>query len=299
MLAFITTLRHPHNSASYRHVESLLQDTLESLTRQSCDDYVAIIVGNRRPSFPMPQRAVFVEVDFPPPSDINGPRTGRASVIWDKGTKTAIGLVAARDHRPDYVMAIDADDFVRRDLTAFVHDHDGHNGWVVKRGWVYSRARNAYRLRRRFYRVCGTSFIIPFDAYDVPAGLTVSSPQHDIAEAFGERLEKILEHGYAFDYWRKHGRTLKPLPFPGAVYHMDTGENHSDNELFGPALPYRDHLYRDFAIRPSRTPSSSLWAAIGPAALKPDLRFQLPMFLQPKSYLQDYSPPGNPSAPSR
>jgi len=67
------------------------------------------------------------------------------SVICGQGTKTAIGLVAARDHRPDYVMAIDADDFVRRDLTAFVHDHDANNGWVVKRGWVYSRARNAYR----------------------------------------------------------------------------------------------------------------------------------------------------------
>src|SRR6185437_4775942 len=276
MLAFITTLRHPHNSANYRRVESLLQSTLESLNRQTSDDYIAIIVGNHRPSFPLPRKAVFVGVDFPPPSDVHGPRTGRAPVIWDKGTKSAIGLVAARDHQTDYVMAIDADDFVHRDVAAFVRDHDGDEGWVVKRGWVYSRARNAYRLRRRFYRVCGTSFIIPFDAYGVPAGLTVSSTQREIAEAFGERLEQILEHGYAFDYWRKHGRTLRPLPFPGAVYHMDTGENHSNNQLFGPALPYRSHLYRDFAIRPSRSPTSSVWAAIGPAALKPDLRFQLP-----------------------
>lgn len=291
MLAFITTLRHPHNSADYARVESLLQDTLASLTRQSCTDYVTFIVGNRTPSFVMPPRTVFVEVDFPPPSTVNCPRTGPAPVIWDKGTKNAIGLIAARDCRPDYVMPIDADDFVHRNVAAFVRDCPGRDGWVVKRGWVYSRARNAYRLRRRFYRVCGTSFILPFEAYDVPPGLTVSSTQHDIADAFGERLEQILEHGYAFDYWRKHGRSLQPLPFPGAVYHMDTGENHSGNQLFGPALPYRDHLYRDFAIRPSRSRSASLWAAIGPAALKPDLRFQLPMFLQPKSYLQDYSPP--------
>ncbi|WIM88712.1 glycosyltransferase family A protein [Candidatus Mycobacterium wuenschmannii] len=299
MLAFITTLRHPQNSANYGRVESLLRNTLESLTRQTSNDYVAFVVGNRRPSFAMPPRTVFVEVDFPPPSDVHGPRTGPAPVIWDKGTKNAVGLIAARDCRPDYVMPIDADDFVHRDMVAFVRDRPGHTGWVVKRGWVYSRARNAYRLRRRFYRVCGTSFIIPFDAYEVPAELTVSSTQRDIAEAFGERLEQILEHGYAYDYWRKHGRTLTGLPFPGAVYHMDTGENHSGNELFGPALPYREHLYRDFAIRPSRTASSSLWSAIGPAALKPDLRFQLPMFLQPKSYLQDYSPPSTPSVRSQ
>jgi hypothetical protein len=74
MLAFITTLRHPHNSADYRHVESLLQGTLASLTQQSCDDYIVIIVGNRRPAFPLPKRAVFIEVDFPPPSDHKGSR---------------------------------------------------------------------------------------------------------------------------------------------------------------------------------------------------------------------------------
>jgi hypothetical protein len=299
MLAFITTLRHPQNSADYGHIEALLQDTLASLTQQSCDEYVVIIVGNRRPAFPLSNRAVFVEVDFPPPSDHKGPRTGRASAIWDKGTKNGVGLIAARDFEPDYVMFVDADDFVHRELAAFAHVRPGHAGWVVKRGWMYSRARNAYKLRRKFYRACGTSFIIPFDAYDVLPHLTVSATQQEIAEAFGERLENILEHGWAFDWWRKHGRILEPLPFPGAVYHVEHGENHSGNGLFGPAVPYRSHLYRDFAIRPSKGPSATLWTSIGPAALKPDLRFQRPMFLQPKSYLQNYSPPGNPVVPSQ
>ena len=44
MLAFITTLRHPQNSADYGRVESLLQDTLSSLTRQSSEEYTVIIV---------------------------------------------------------------------------------------------------------------------------------------------------------------------------------------------------------------------------------------------------------------
>lgn len=293
MLAFITTLRHPQNSTDYGHVESLLQDTLASLTRQSCDDYIVIIVGNHRPEFPLPKRAVFVEVDFPPPSDHKGPRTGPAPFIWDKGTKTGIGLIAARDFAPDYVMFVDADDFVHRELAAFVHARPGHAGWVLKRGWVYSRRRNAYRLHRRFYRICGTSFIIPFEAYDVPKDLTVSATQQEIADAFGERLENVLIHGWAFNWWRKHGRCLEFLPFPGAVYQLQNGENHSDNELFGPGLPYRSHLYRDFAIRPSKGPALTLWASIGPAALKPDLRVPRPAFLQPKSYLQNYSPPGD------
>src|SRR5258705_7160070 len=103
---------HPQNSADYCRVESLLQDTLASLSQQSCDDYRMIIVGNRRPAFPLPERAIFVDVNFPPPSDLKGPQTGPAPVIWDKGTKIAIGLIAARDFGPEYVMAVDADDFV-------------------------------------------------------------------------------------------------------------------------------------------------------------------------------------------
>src|SRR5690242_17396181 len=122
MLAFVTTLRHPHNSADYNRVEALLQDTLASLTRQSCDDYVIIIVGNRRPAFPLPARTHFIEVDFPPPSTLKGPQTGKARCIWDKGTKACIGLLAAQGFDPEYAMLVDADDFVHRDLAAFVSE---------------------------------------------------------------------------------------------------------------------------------------------------------------------------------
>jgi hypothetical protein len=302
MLAFITPLRNPRNSADYGRVESLLQDTLASLTAQSCDDYVMIIVGNRRPAFALPERAVFVEVDFPPPADLRGPQTGPGPAIWDKGTKNAVGLIAARAFGPEYVMLVDADDFVHRDVAAFAHARPGYAGWVVNRGWVYSRARNAYALRRKFFRICGTSFIVPFEGYEVPQDLTVSATQQEIADAFGERLENILEHGYAFDWWREHGRHLQPLPFLGAVYQVDTGENHSGNMLVGPALPYRSHLYRDFAVRPSKGRASTLWASVGPAAFKPDpaFRIQRPAFLGTKrvSYLEDYSPPSNPVTPS-
>lgn len=295
MIAFMTTLRHPQNSADYVRVESLLQDTLASLTRQSCDDYVVIIVGNRRPSFPLPERTVFVEVNFPPPSMHKGPRTGPAAAIWDKGTKNGIGLIAARDFAPEYVMAVDADDFVHQDLAAFVHDRPGHTGWVVERGLMYSRARNAYRPCKKFYGICGTSFIIPFEAYEVPSHLTVSAMQIEIAEAFGERLEHVLEHGWAYDWWTGHGRILDPLPFPAAVYHVDHGENHCDNELFGPALPYRSHLYRDYAIRPSKSPASTLWKCFGPAAFKLDRRPPRPA---PESFIQGYLPPDGSVVPS-
>jgi hypothetical protein len=137
----------------------------------------------------------------------------------------------------------------------------------------------------------------------VPPDLTVSATQQEIAQAFGERLENLLEHGYAFDWWRDHGRHLEALPFAGAVYHVDTGENHSGNALVGPALPYGAHLYRNFAIRPSKSPAATLWASFGTPAFKPDREFKLRQQALPGtkggiSYLEGYSPPTDPAVPS-
>lgn len=292
-LAFITPLRHPHNSADYAHVESLLNDTLTSINRQTCEDYVVIVVGNRRPASALPERTHFVQVDFAPPSAHRGPCTGRTPSIWDKSTKLGIGLVAARKFGPEYVMLVDADDFVHRDLAAFSHQHPGQSGWVIKRGLIYSRRRNAYGLRRHLHRICGTSHIIPFEAYDVPSELTVASTQKDVAHAFNDYAETVLGgHRYAFEWWRDRGRHLEPLPFPGAVYHVDTGENHSGSKLIGPALPYRCHLEHDFGIRSSRGAASTIWSSLGPAAMRLDLRPRRPFFLRRKSdSLACYSPP--------
>jgi len=285
VLAFLTTLRHPHNSADYGRVEDLLSQTLASIVQQTCDDYVVIIVGNRQPSFTLPPRTYFVEADYPPPTQHNGPRTGMGPYVWDRGTKTGLGLVAARELAPDYVMFFDADDFLHRDLAGYVHDHPGSPGWVLRRGWVYSRSRNAYQFRRRMFRVCGTSFIIPYSAYAVPEQLTPAATQEEIAAGFGyDALEEVIAgHRYALEWWQERGRALQTLPFAGAVYQVDTGENHSGSTLQGLAYPYRPHLLDEFAIRPSKSPAATWYSAIGPAAFKPDLRPKRPAFLRPRT----------------
>jgi hypothetical protein len=290
-LAFITSVRHPQNSSDYRHVETILNGTLESINRQTCGDYVVIVVGNRRPPFALSQKTNFGEVDFPPPSAVRGPCTGRMPSIWDKCTKLGVGLVAAREFAPDYVMIADADDFVHRDLASYTAENLGRPGWVIKRGLIYSQKRNAYGIRRNLNRICGSSHIVPYDAFNVPANLTVSASQQEVAQAFRDYAEPVLGgHRRALEWWAARGRQLEPLPFPGAVYHVDHGENHSGSQLAGPGLPYRPHLERDFGIRPSKGAASTIWSSIGPAAIKPDLRPRRPFFLRPKaSSLESYA----------
>lgn len=269
MLAFITTLRHPQNSVSYGRVEELLKGTLHSVAQQSSEDYVIVIVGNKRPDFALPERAHFVHVDFPPPAPPTGAQTAREPFVWDKGTKLGIGLIAARQFSPSHVMSFDADDFVHRDLAATIHEHSDHAGWVVREGWMYSRARNSYVPQQQFNRACGTSFIVPFKAFDVPVDLSVSASQEQVAAAFGERLSTIMgAHRNAEAWYRDHGIELEPFPYPAAVYHVDTGENHSGKTLAaGIAHPLSATIQRDFGIESSRGRLSTFWAAFGPRAV--------------------------------
>jgi hypothetical protein len=273
VLAFITSLRHPQNSAEYGRVEQLLKETLDSVTAQTTDEFVAIVVGNRRPRFDLPARAHFVGVDFPPPSAHGGPRTPMTSFVWDKGTKIGIGLVAARAFDPDYVMIFDADDFVHRDLASFVSRHAGGDGWVIDRGYMFSRRRLAYRGQARFNRVCGTCHIVSYDTYRVPEWLSVHATQDEVELAFGERLRRIMgAHRDGLEWFSEHGVTLSPLPFPGAVYQVDTGENHSGKQMTGAARPLGPKLSQTFGIPRRSGHARTLWGAIGPRSIAETLR---------------------------
>lgn len=263
MIAFVTSLRNPLNSDSYQRVEHLLKLTLDSVCAQSDDDFVVIIVGNRPPAFTLPRKTHFVEVDFPPPTTTPGPRTELGPFVWDKGTKIGIGLVFARRFEPDHVMIFDADDFVSRQIAAFVNSHKESPGWVIDAGWMYSSARKVFRKVPEFNRTCGTSFVIPYRAYGVPYELDVHATQDQVAAGFGEKLYRILgAHRDAQTWHAEQGRILESLPFRGAVYHVDTGENHSGKTMQGLARPSTVALRHEFGVPDQSRLMSSLWRSI-------------------------------------
>lgn len=267
MLAFITSLRHPDNAADYEHIEQLLRATLRSIESQSDGDYVTIIVGNRAPAFALPVRTHFVQVDFSPPMSVNGPHADRSGFIADKGTKIGIGLIAAREYDPTSVMIFDADDFVHRDLVTFVNARPASPGWYVDKGWIYSASRNGYKHQDRFNRTCGTCFVLPYSAYKVPSDLGTDATQQEITDAYGDILPSILgAHRNALEWHADRGRMLIPLPFRAAVYHVDTGENHSLKSLPGVIRPWRERFWRAFSIEPTKSPLSTALSCYSPRA---------------------------------
>lgn len=273
MLAFVTSVRHPRNSHDYDRVELLLRQTLASVTAQTDEDFVVIVVGNQRPSFELPDRVEFVEVGFEPPAGLpGGPPADRAGVRRDKGRKFAIGLIAAREHRPDFVMLFDADDFVHRGIVAHTKQHPDARGWVIDRGWIYSRSRNAYRPLDEFNWKCGTSFVVPFAAYGVPEDLDVTATEEQLRDGFGERMDAIVSTHHGEPWFRANGYDLESFPWRASVYHVDTGENRSGKQLLGFARPLSAGMRRDFSIPGDRGALSTLWRSLGPEAAWQSLR---------------------------
>jgi hypothetical protein len=110
--------------------------------------------------------------------------------------------------------------------------------------------------------------VVPFEAYDVPAHLDEAATQEEVLAAYGERAEHILgAHRHALEWYaREQGRVLEPLPFRGAVYHVDTGENHSGKRLRGLARPLDAAFAARFGLPPVRRSTAALWSAVGPRA---------------------------------
>lgn len=268
MLVFITSIRHPDNSSDYGRVEALLQDTLASLTGQDSDDYRVFVVGNREPSFPLHEKVTFVTCDFPPPPRVDGVHPDIRSLVRDKGSKLGLALVAARPLNPDHVMIVDADDYVSRRLVSAVAAGPLDQGWVVDDGWKYASNRGTIKPRPEFYERCGSCLAIPYSAYRVPEELTVESTQDEVVKAYGKTLTRALgKHKGAMQWLQKNRNVrIEPFLFRAAVYHVDTGENHSGSKLPGFTFPVTQKFCEEFNVTSPIPTWVRYWNAFGPVA---------------------------------
>lgn len=257
MLTFILPVKHPARSHSYRIVTDLLRRTLESVQGQTDPNFSVIVVCNRAPDWAGSVSGVdFVEVDFPPAEP---PARREDWVEWlyeDKGAKIAVGLQHAKRFNPTHVMFVDADDFVSRHLAAFVRKHPDATGWYMQEGLIYSGVFRIAESRDRFWSYCGTSHIFRADLVPTPDSLGLQPSKEAVLAALDSFfLRRILGcHVDPTAHFQQRGQPLEALPFVGAVWHADTGENSSrawwNGTRFGPiwGTPLTAEQSTDFGI---------------------------------------------------
>ncbi len=257
MLAFITSVRNPHNSTDYGRVELLLRRTLRSVCAQTDRDFRVIVVTNRPPSFTVPEKVEVIRVDFPAPDSHEGSQISVEAIRRDKGTKLAVGVLAARRLDATHVMQFDADDFLSRDIAAFVNSHAGEQGWYFSKGYVFYARRGLIKGVANFHENCGTSFVLREDLYG-RADLELDATQDAIYAAFGSDVvtDVLGSHPKTLAHFAARGIELAPLPFHGATYALETGENWSGELYPGFGWPVTPKLTREFGFqRPALLPS--------------------------------------------
>ena len=107
-----------------------------------------------------------------------------------------------------YVMTVDSDDCISNKICEFVckNGNDSISGWYVKKGYLYPEGkRYSYLNLKNFNTICGSCAIIKPELIDLMYG-----------------------SNFWFDHERtifENGKSLLPLPFPGALYSMLNGSN--------------------------------------------------------------------------
>ncbi|MBE9062330.1 hypothetical protein [cf. Phormidesmis sp. LEGE 11477] len=113
-------------------------------------------------------------------------------------------------------MLMDADDLVSNSLAAFVNQHEAEPGWYIDKGFEYFEGEGQlFPIRKRFYGKCGSSHIVRFDILEKIAQTTSLSDMH----------HRFLHHQDVRKFVEKQGFSLSPLPFSGAVYITNHGDN--------------------------------------------------------------------------
>lgn len=217
MLVFIIPLKSPQVSKSWDRVTRLFERSVKSVCNQTSDNFKVIVVCHEKPviEFSHPH-VTYIEVDpinFPLPS-----QEGAKKVGLDKFRKILVGVKKALPLEPSHIMQVDADDCVSKHLAEFVEQNPQSNGWFVNSGYVYpDGSRFIYYRRKKFYLSCGTCNIIRTDLLDLPENLE------------DYRFDYLIKYQHSHrDVVKKlagKGTPIAPLPFPGAVYITDHGEN--------------------------------------------------------------------------
>lgn len=202
MITFIVPLRSPLATNNWELTSELCNGTLLSMVRQTSQSFRTLVVCNEPPLRMISNKNIIPIVDdFPVPSD-------RKEMMDDKALKISRGFSELQNIRTDHVMIVDADDRLSKHLVEYVADKKSVTGWYFSSGYVYPLKSRFIFRQTDFHLRCGTSHVIQYRYHN---NILRSGGHH--------KLEMFM---------RDNGCPLEDLPFAGACYVTDTGQNCSN-----------------------------------------------------------------------
>lgn len=226
-LTFIIPVRHPDSSNRWDVLIKNLKETIQSISAQTSHRWKCVVVANSGAELPnLPEKFEVCFVNFPPnklyTKGIADQGAFQEAVKFDKGKRILSGILHAKSK--NYLMFVDDDDFIHRDLTKFVCKNKGENGWYIPKGMLWKDGSNLLMNFSRFNMYCGTSHIVRSDLLDLDKN------EEDIDIEYIKRM--LGSHIHLKSELDKNQTPLKALPFRGAIYRIGHSDTHSKNNIF-------------------------------------------------------------------
>jgi hypothetical protein len=218
-----------------------LRQTLKSIQNSTNGNYRVVVAGHEAPDFDVgfDSRFYFLPLNHPFPSHDNY----GVAVKLDKLIKIAAAWNYAKlTWNPNYVMKLDADDFISSRLVDWLDNANGEAGYLIKHGWLW-RSESRYLIQHTEYfdRVCGSCLIVRSDLADKKGPFLTEVegvPLDEASSRFAARDHYSLVPGSGIstlllnDSHQRYeaqfsylGHKLSSVPFSAVVYRAGNPDN--------------------------------------------------------------------------
>jgi hypothetical protein len=191
-------------AVDWEHTVALLNNTLSSIAQQTDKRVHVLIVCHDIPVvhkrfLPL---ITFLPLDLPIPTTVSEMRA-------DKGRKKLEMGIHLRTLGGGYLMFLDSDDLVHKNLAAHVLNTQDPNGYVVTSGYEYYSDTHSLLVQKNgFNHICGSCGIFKLNVEDLPVDANDSNAFHC----------KLQSHKEFANVCARHNRPLSPIPFPAVIY---------------------------------------------------------------------------------
>lgn len=212
MLTFVVPVKSKLVTSDWDKFGQLVERTLKSICNQTDSNFKVVVVCHEIPETTFRhQNLHYVHVDFAPPifKGLESSEKFYKDKEMDKGKKIVLGVeYASKEFKTDYIMTVDSDDFISKDISTFVNTNGGPiPGWYVKKGFIHFEGKRFLVKTFKFNDLCGSSIIVKPELIKYFIGI-------DSTFYFDHRLT-ILDSNIE----------LKRFPFPAGIYNVANGEN--------------------------------------------------------------------------
>ncbi len=227
MLYFLIPLRSKASSKDWDKVTLDFNNTLNSVFNQNNSDFKVLVALHDIPEVfnDFGDKLELIKVDYPEPNLVEYKNVTRLDQQrLDKYTKKRFLMQRVRELGGGYTMFVDADDFISNKIADYIAKKEPQHGVIFENGYEFYPKKFKIKKCPHFNNICGTSAVIYYTPEELP----------ETARFEGYHRQNIFRsNNFLFDFghnkWssiaKSIGKHFDTLPFRGAMYSLETGEN--------------------------------------------------------------------------